>query len=188
MGKPKIKRISRPVYFIIGFVCATPILGGIAGAVFLIAGLTVYKNKALAIIGAAGVLITCTIILYINYNETHRGPYDEGRVLAAERWMGDIIREIELYKLNNDKYPDSLSDVKRFYHNLIIIDPVQQVHPELHDHTFFYKRLNNGYVLFSRGFDGVPFTKDDILPSMDGINPKKIGLVLDTLNYDSIPR
>lgn len=176
--------IARWKLVLLGILAITPILGGIISLGLLVLSLTIYRNKVLMIIGIIGILVTILFCFRLIYYGSHRGPFDQSRVITAKERMRDIFREIELYKLSYGKYPDNLNELKNNYPQLIIHDPIQDVNAKLSDHNFYYKVIGSKYYFFSKGFDGKPFTKDDILPSMIGINPNNTGIMNDSLsNY-----
>ena len=115
-------------------------------------------------------------MLFLNYYSTHRGPFDEARIMEAQREMDLIVKEIELYKMSYGRYPDSLPALKSNNSDIKITDPIQSVHPG-QEQYYFYKLKNQRYYFFSKGFDGLPFTKDDITPLFKGIDPNKIGII-----------
>jgi len=173
-------KISNGLGFILIFLCLTPILGGIVGIILLIPAIWINKSRFLLIIGIIGVLLTTFEVSYLLYFEKNRGPFDTSRIITAKKWMREILDEIELYKLSNSSYPDSLRQLISSNAHIHLLDPIQQVNPEI-DQYFFYKKDSLKYYLFSKGFDGIPFTKDDIMPNLSGINIDKIGLIVDSL-------
>lgn len=177
MSSIKNKNISKWVLVLLGIICLTPIIGGITGGILIILGLLVYKNKVLILIGIGGVAVTIVLYSYLIYYSSHRGPFDEGRVVVAQREMNDLIKDIELYKLNYGQYPQDLQTLKHNDSNIKITDPIQDVNPDQPPY-YYYKIVNERYLLFSKGFDGLPFTSDDILPLMIGTNPNKIGIII----------
>lgn len=174
----QIRKYRTSTFVILGLLACIPILGGVIGLVILILGLFVYQNKQLVILGIAGIIITSSIILYLNYNTTHRGIYDESRIAVAKTKLKSLLKEIEFYKLNNGYYPKNLLELKNETSWVNFNDPIQQVHPDSSDHNFYYESINKKYQLFSKGFDGKAFTSDDVLPQIDIHDSSKIGLII----------
>jgi ABC-type xylose transport system permease subunit len=173
----KDKQISKNTLVLISILCIVPVLGGIIGLVVAIAGIFVYRSTPMIIIGIAGILITLGGVLYLRYYETHRGPFDDSRIKVSKDRLEDIVKELELYKVVNGYYPENLNYLQ--FKGVSIIDQLQQVNRG-QDQGFYYKLNSGKYFLFSRGFDGVPFTMDDIYPDILGIDPNKIGLIMDS--------
>jgi hypothetical protein len=156
------------------FLCAIPVLGGIIGLILSILGI-VQKNRTYLITGVGGILVTTTLVLVLNYQTTHRGSFDKTRIIVAKQTLSKMLSALELFKLNYSEYPENLNDLRKIDNTIMYTDPLQQVHPKV-DQNYFYKRVDSGYYLFSRGFDAKPFTSDDLLPDLSGMNPKKLGL------------
>jgi hypothetical protein len=176
MDKSK-KKVSSWIIVLLSFVCLAPILGGIVGLILVVFSLVAFKNRWLLIVGAMGVLVTIVSMVTLQYFGTHRGPFDASRIVVAKSNMGTIIRELEYYEKNYGHYPDSLIFLKASNPRIMLYDPIQEVNPKISDHKFYYKLINHKYYLFSKGFDGIPFTKDDIFPDVD-INSNSIGLII----------
>lgn len=171
-----LNKISTEKIALLVFVCAVPILGGIVGLILVISGI-VRKIRIYIIIGLSGIAITMTLGLVLEYKTTHRGSFDETRRIVATSDLGKIMRALEFYKVNYSYYPKMLEEVKVIDNTINFFDPLQQVNPG-EDQTYYYKQVDSSYYLFSRGFDAKPFTSDDLLPDISGLNPGKIGLRL----------
>jgi hypothetical protein len=172
------KTIPKYVLILFGILSIVPVLGGILGLGFILAGLIVYKNKTLVIVGCLGVLITTSSIMYLKYYGNHRGPFDSSRIMVAQKRMNFLIKEVEFYKLNKGHYPSELIEIKKESRTVNIHDPVQDVNNDLSDKSFYYKPAYAKYYLFSKGFDGQAFTKDDILPEISILDSSKVGIIL----------
>jgi hypothetical protein len=97
--------------------------------------------------------------------------------------LDDCVKEIEFYKIQHGRYPASLSDVdpketKTQFPKCI--DPtIIDLNPN-RDRHFYYQLDSSGlfYFLRSVGRDGVPFTPDDIVPTIPAEERTKTGLRL----------
>ncbi len=169
---PELAGISKPNYSL-GFLCLIPLIGGIAGLIFLLQGIFKYKDKWFAVIGLCGIIFTVCIygsmFIYNNSKAMHKEF-----IPIAQTQMNGLVKEIEYYKIEHGSYPDSLQqlEVKDDFTN--IHDPVS---PNLKHDIYNYHRIGNKYTLFSSGVDEVPGTADDIYPSLK-IDTSKIGLIV----------
>ena len=85
--------------------------------------------------------------------------------LQARNDLNTIVRNLELYKLRHQHYPDSLKELEKQDPTLFIVDPLQGRNPAAHKYIYFYyDRKGDNYELFSAGKDGIPHTEDDIYP------------------------
>jgi hypothetical protein len=172
------REIKIPVWLIIAllFVSFLPFIGGGVAIILIIIRIFYYKNKWLWIIGIIG-LIGLSQYIMVYYYSTHRGPFDNPRKQLAHERLRQLIGEIELFKASNGYYPKNLQDLP--VDSIETKDPVQYANPGK-DHHFYYKVSGQKYFFFSKGFDGEPFTKDDIYPSLSGINSNNIGIIIDS--------
>jgi len=138
----------------------------------------------LIVLGACGILFTIVIYSALFYfGFFYRGGiFDELRSKLAVSMLNDCVKEIEFYKIQHGHYPASLSELdpkdktqfaKCFDTTIIDFNPKRDRH-------FFYQLDLSGsfYFLRSVGRDGVPFTADDILPTIPEDERAKIGLRL----------
>jgi len=165
----KQKREVPVLVYIISGLSLIPWIGGFIGLAILISGLIYYKNKILIAVGSLGILFTISIYgsLYYFGQIERGGVYDEMTVELSKHSLKTLISEIELYNIKNDKYPDNLIQVTKNGYNQLHLDPIlNKVAVKGESKEFYYKLESDGYILFSIGFDKIPFTKDDIHPQL----------------------
>lgn len=155
--------------YIRGLICFIPLIGAFAGFVFILQGISKYKDKWFTLIGVFGILFT--VVLYGTlfpeiWNEKVR---NEKNTEHAKSWMNNLIKDIEFYKIQNGKYPESFDDLDSYS----IYDPTQ----DGKNNCFNYKLIGDKYLLFSSGIDRIPNTKDDIYPEICVADSSKIGLL-----------
>lgn len=165
---PKIK----PPYWI-GFFCIVPLIGAILGIVMIIRGMSKYKDRLFAIIGALG--ITWTILLYsiLFYTSKNFGAFTKGWESLSQTQLNELMKSVESYKLQHGKYPDNLQDLLKDDKSIVIFDAIQTGRGN-RDIYYQYEKKGEGYVLFSAGLDGIPHTADDLYP--DTTNSKALGM------------
>jgi hypothetical protein len=153
------------------------------GIVAIIWGI-VRRTWQLIVLGACGILFTIVIYSALFYfGVFYRGGiFDELRSRLAVTMLNDCVKEIEFYKLQHGHYPASLSelDPKDQTQFPKCLDPtIIDLNPK-RDRHFFYQLDPSGssYFLRSVGRDGVPFTADDIVPTIPEDERAKTGLRL----------
>ena len=96
--------------------------------------------------------------------------------------LNSAVKDIEFYKLQHGHYPASLREVepKDKMQMNDFIDPTSIQHKGTSDGRFYYELDPSGafYYLRSVGQDGIPFTNDDILPTLSEDELKNTGLRL----------
>lgn len=164
-------------YYKYGILMIIPGLGLIIGVILLRKGI-ILKNRLLSYIGLAGIFFTIVFYAWLIYY----GRYsDVGKYSAVEftRFqLNRTMQEVEIYKLGNGYYPDSLQELKFQDVHAPIIDPLSQHFFSKKFAYFNYKKIgDSNYTLFSSGLDQIPNTTDDIYPNLSSLEPKKFGLI-----------
>lgn len=164
-------------HYIIGLFSFIPVVGVPLGIICAVYGLFTKRKggKILMTMGICGVLITVSIFGYLRYTLEEMSVHPdlaEGFVEMSQRSLNQAIPALEYYKIQNDKYPESLADLKG---PQIVLTDFSSMKSIKDDHKlFYYSTVEGGYVLLGRGPDGVAGTEDDILPIVE--NRGKIGL------------
>lgn len=167
MKEPKkVKNVPIIVYIASGL-SFVPFWGAFIGLLALLAGLTIYKSRALTIVGTIGLFISLTVYggLYYFGKIQRGGLFDEQSTDLSRACLKILTEKIELYKLKTGRYPQRLEDATLDNLSELHIDPILDKISAVDESRNFYYRLDsNGYYLFSIGFDKKPFTADDIHP------------------------
>ncbi|HTD97903.1 MAG TPA: YcxB family protein [Mucilaginibacter sp.] len=172
--KPKVGGI----YFV-GILCLIPFFGAIAGLVLLILGIVHYKDKLLIAIGAGGIIITIGFYAWLIHTAMNADVFKTGFATIAQSQVNDLVKSVEFYKLQNGAYPDSLQQVITKDSFTSIYDPLQtSLAGDNKAGAYIYNKIDsNHYMLFSRGIDGMLYTKDDIYPTLTNPDTSKLGFV-----------
>ncbi len=160
--------------YVIAWLSFIPGIGVIFGVISIIWGILVTRKKGgpvLALIGIGGILFSFllygVLIHYVIVKRT--GTFADLRSKLTVTTADEAVQAIELYKVKTGKYPETLNELAGSLPagwERIIYDPSNTAignAPKM----FYYQLINTKqYYLFSAGNDGVPFTKDDISPSI----------------------
>ena len=170
--------------YAIGGASFIPVFGVVFGIIAIIWGIA-RRAWQLIILGACGILFTLVVygaLFYFGWYQ-RGGVYDDLRAKLAVPMLNDAVKEIEFYKLQHGHYPASLNELdskdkmqfpKTFDPTIVDLNPKRDRH-------FFYQLDSSGsfYFLRSVGLDGIPFTADDIVPTIPEDERKKTGLRLE---------
>lgn len=169
--------------YAIGGASFIPLVGVVFGLIAIVWGIA-RRTWQLIVLGACGILFTIVVYSALFYfGFFHRGGiFDDLRSQLAVTMLNDCVKEIEFYKLQHGHYPARLSELdpkdkmqfaKCFDPTIIDLNPKRDRH-------FFYQLDPSGsfYFLRSVGRDGVPFTADDIVPTIPEDERAKTGLHL----------
>jgi len=178
------KKISWAAY-ILGGISFIPLLGvpfGIAAAIW---GMVKWKEggKVVASMGIGGIAFTIVLysaLFYFGFVQ-RGGVYDELRAKMAKTNLTQLVQSIEFYNLQNGHYPVDLKTLKESLpeNTFIFLGDMSKVSDMNHGQFpyYHYELTSDGknYYLLGTGQDNLPFTPDDILPSVSGGN---IGLMV----------
>ncbi len=172
LGKnPYIESSDKPLgclAYVIGGMSFIPLIGVLFGIITIIWGF-VAKNTKLKLVGSAGILLTVVLYGTIGYMGfvQEDGVYDELRVTMAKTQLTSAVQAIELYKVQNGEYPDSLQTLQKSLpeNSMVFLFDTAQVSLDEMKY-YYYKVINkNSYHIRSYGRDGIINTQDDVLPS-----------------------
>ena len=166
------------VPYTIGAASFIPAVGVLFGLVAIIVGIA-RRARMIIVLGASGILFSVFLYVALFSSGGVYARLDSGLAVYV---LGEAVKEIESYKLQHGRYPASLSEVEPKGKKRInsFIDPTATHGGKTLNGRFYYQLDPSGefYYLRSVGPDGVPFTGDDILPSLPEDERKKTGLRL----------
>jgi hypothetical protein len=172
--------------FVVGGLSFIPLIGVPFGIAAIVWGLVTKKvgGRKLAIVGACGIALTILLyggLFYFGFVQ-RGGVYDELRVRLAQTTLNGVLPVVEVYRLQNGTYLDSLEQLRASLpkdSTVMMLDP-SDVRLGGMSRSFFYQRVDaDHYYLRGVGPDGKPFTADDILPQA-GMGPAgRLGLLTD---------
>jgi hypothetical protein len=166
--------------YAIGGASFIPLIGVVFGIIAIIWGIA-RRAWQLIVLGACGILFTVLAYGALFYFGMFQrgGIYDKLRAQLAVTMLNDAVKDVEFYKLQHGQYPAALSEAepKEKMQLNHFIDPTFMERGSKDTH-FYYQLDASGsfYFLRSVGPDGLPFTPDDILPSILENERKNTGL------------
>lgn len=170
--------------YVVGGLSFIPLIGVLFGIVAIVWGLATGKRggKRLALIGAAGIVFTIALygsFFYFSFVQ-RGGEFDELRLRLAQSTINDLVPAIELYKIQNGRYPDSLKELQQSLPKETVVSVFDPTHIGFSGRPtyFFYERVGEDhYYLRGLGPDGIPFTAGDIVPQLPSGSQNKTGLL-----------
>jgi hypothetical protein len=162
-----------------------PLLGVPLGLVAVVWG-GITRTWWLVATGLGGIL--CTVVLYgslFYFGFIQRGGvYDKLRLQLAEQSLNSTVHELEYYKLQHGHYPTTLGEITSSASGPSMpvgMDPLAIMPGNRARDPHFYYEVNlagDHYFLRSVGGDGIPFTADDVLPTIPEAERVHTGLLL----------
>ena len=156
-------KIASKSLYKFGFVGLILNFGLISGAILIVQGF-VRKDKKMKMIGLAGILFTPLFWYFYLTNDFHK----EHLIQFTNHQLNEVVKDLEFYKSKNDRYPDSLAQLKsqnkffrddEFFSNKFDFEKAKSA-------RFYYKKIGNDYMLKSFGPDLILNTQDDIYPEL----------------------
>lgn len=172
------KNLNGKPPYLLGLLGLFPLVGAFVGVALILYGHFKYRDRLLVIIGASCVIFTILIFSIIFYNVRYGKEVGKEYAKISQMQLSDLVKDVELYKLQTGYYPDSLKQLRKYDRYVVLTDPLLVRKMSRHINVLFhYQRLDSiHYVLFSVGLDGIPNTADDIYPAMSQ-DSGRIGLV-----------
>jgi type II secretory pathway pseudopilin PulG len=167
-----VKKTTPP--YKLGLLGIIPLVGFLVGLALTLYGIFRYKDRKLTAIGITCMLFTVLVYSALNYVTFHTDIGKVNKEKMAQTRLNSLVGDIEYYKSQNGKYPDSLPQVKSETEQILILDPTSKISV----HNFNYVNLGENYLLFSCGSDEIDNTSDDIYPQIK--NLKNVGWVIKT--------
>ena len=168
-SRPPQKDKTPIILIIFGGLSFIPAIGIFFGVISIIISLFKFKRfKTLFILGISGILFSVTIYsaLYYYGFQKRGGTYDKLRVVLNVELLKELETELSSYKLKFGHFPYNLNELKKQNNQIQIVDPISDiVENNKKDSLFYYQKTDSSFILFSKGFDWKPFTKDDISAS-----------------------
>jgi hypothetical protein len=155
------KKVNPP--YSLGLLGIIPLVGFFVGIGLTYYGVSIYKDKKLAKIGIGCMLFSVLVYATLIYESYYSDNGKKGWENLAQTQLNSLVKSIELYKIQNGKYPNNLEKLADEDDSVIIFDPTQS---PSENSFFIYQNLGNKYLLFSRGTDKIKNTKDDIYPEI----------------------
>lgn len=175
MQATTLSSTSKPPY-LLGLLCLIPLVGAFLGLGLLLYGIIKYKDKWLSIIGAAGILFTVLVYGSLFYAIKNAPIFQKGFVDISQMQLNSLPKNIEFYRLQHGRYPDSLPQLLDDDKLAPITDAIQ-LNQRRENSNYNYQKIGDKYLLFSSGQDGVPNTVDDLFPQITLGDSTKIGLI-----------
>ena len=166
--------------YAIGGASFIPLIGIVFGIIAIIWGIA-RRAWQLVVLGVCGILFTVLAYGALFYFGMFQrgGIYDKLGAQLAVTMLNDAVKDIEFYKLQHGRYPATLTEAEpkdkmQMNH---FMDPTFMQRGSKDTH-FYYQVDPSGsfYFLRSVGPDGVPFTPDDIVPTIPEDERKNTGL------------
>jgi hypothetical protein len=101
-------------------------------------------------------LIIALLLFSCNGKESPRGSVN---AIITRDGLKTMQVALELYKKEHGEYPELLEEILI---NKGITD--RSIIKDAWGREYYYIKLGSGYVIFSKGHDGKPYTDDDIYP------------------------
>jgi len=170
--------------FVLSGLSFIPLVGVIFGGICIINAIVSRKSNSikLGLIGLAGIMFTVIIYGVLLPTIFKNSDFTKQFEVHAIDTMTTLVRNIEYFKLQNNRYPKSIKELRTNLKEgemVLTFDMSGPIDLGKKAREFHYELINNekNYLLFGVGVDAKPFTEDDIYPLIDTKKDKNIGWV-----------
>ena len=162
------KEITQKTNYWYGLAGLIPNVGVVVGAILVFLGF-VKKDHKLKLVGILAMLFTPFCWLIILPLLTSSFFFKSSNIEFTNIYLNDIVKELEYYKSKSGKYPDSLGELRKQNKLFVDFEVIKKIENPLKKEKpikFYYKKLDNDYILKSYGPDKKLHTQDDIYPKL----------------------
>jgi general secretion pathway protein G len=105
--------------------------------------------EIMVVVAIMGMLLTIITIRLIGYQQKAESDTTKAK-------LSNLVRQVDMYKLTNKKYPESLEDLKKNIPGTSepFVRPVDLL--DSWDNPFVYRRQGSKFEILSHGADGAP--------------------------------
>lgn len=167
-----VQKNKKPAWplFLVAACSFIPALGFVFGAIAVSWGLISERRRAMlaVIMGGTGALLNIAAVFLVAWQLDRSDIYDQARIDATWLDLARLVDALEGYHDRTGSYPRTLQ--------ALVANPMQLRLVNIHDQAggILSRRLyqyhladsGNTYDVFSAGPDGVPWTTDDIRPTL----------------------
>lgn len=172
-AKPvNINRLYRKGWF--GLI---PLVGAFFGLWLVIEGAFKYRDRKMILIGMTAIMFTVIIYSSLFYYGEYSIAGREARIPISQEFLNTTMKDIEFYKTQRGYYPDSLEELLFVSKSNYFYDPLADGNNGPNRGNFYYRKIGNGYTLFSFGVDRKANTPDDLYPDLHNLDISKIGFI-----------
>ena len=158
------KESSKNIYWL-GLIGLIPNIGLISGVILTIQGIKRKDNK-LKLIGLGSILFTPLFWFMLTKYTNESDFLNKPKIEFTNHYLNEVVKDLEYYKSKNGNYPDSLGELRnqnKFFNDTEIFG-TEEIFKNAKPAKFYYQKLENDYILKSRGQDLKLNTDDDIYP------------------------
>lgn len=151
------------LFYLLAVLSFLPVAGIFIGLVLLIVlhKESFVNKKIINTFLILGILSSFAFYFFISKTYSWGNVYHHTTVVESTKKLTRLIDKIEIYNKKFGHFPESLEIMKAD-----VEDPILQLTEDENKGIYYYELNEQGYYLFSLGFDNTPFTSDDVFPNI----------------------
>jgi hypothetical protein len=104
-----------------------------------------------------------SITYYMEHEMDRKIIYSSPELVSND--LDNVVEKLEIYKTRKGGFPESLQQLQKEFPNINIGDTLLwSTISKVKFGYYYYQRKDGKFILFSTGWDRIPFTEDDIYP------------------------
>ncbi len=108
-------------------------------------------------------VMNISITYYMEHEMDRKIIYSSPELVRND--LDNVVEKLELYKTRKGGFPESLQQLQKEFPTINIGDTlIWSTISKVKFGYYYYQRKGGKFILFSTGWDRIPFTEDDIYP------------------------
>jgi hypothetical protein len=150
-------------FYAISLFCLIPAVGIILSIILIFFAIFDFKSRTFLLVLLLEIGVNISILFYVQNQYKDRILFVPPELVSYD--LDKVAEKLEQYKNKNGSYPDSLQQLQKEFPNLNIGDTILRSSiSKVKFANYYYQKKSVRYILFSTGWDRIPFNEDDIYP------------------------
>jgi hypothetical protein len=150
-------------FYAISIWCLVPYFGIIVAIILIFYAIFSLRSKIFLAVILVEIVLNITITYFMFHQMDNRIFSTPPELVSYD--LDNVVEKLELYKKIKGSFPDSLQQLKKEFPSVNIRDTLLLSSvSKVKFAYYFYQKKGDKFILFSTGWDRVPFNDDDIYP------------------------
>jgi predicted nucleic-acid-binding protein len=150
-------------FYAISIWCLVPVLGIIVAIILIFYAIFNLRSKVFLAVILIEIVLNISITYYMEHEMDRKVFYSPPELVSYD--LDNVVAKLELYKTRKGDFPDNLQQLQKEFPNVNIGDTLlRSTISRVKFGYYYYQRKGDKFLLFSTGWDRIPFNDDDIYP------------------------
>jgi len=150
-------------FYAISIWCLIPFFGIIVAIILIFYAIFSLRSKTFLAVILLEIVMNISITYYMEHEMDRKIIYSSPELVSND--LDNVVEKLELYKTRKGGFPESLQQLQKEFPTINIGDTlIWSTISKVKFGYYYYQRKGGKLILFSTGWDRIPFTEDDIYP------------------------